>query len=240
MARSRITPFFSVDDLEVTGDPSILYEYSGGNLMRAASATPRACRRDAGQNIWGGAALAVGAAHALAGYRVAAGYERMTDVAPGITSNLADNLVPGLDASLGPVTVKARLGQGASDWADMAGDFQDNGQWAHSSTHAANALALTAFASNLHCTASLDGENFHRRKVIGLGVAYDLGGGATMKSGILRRTETAFDSPAVRDTALDFGLNLAFRSRPRAASARASGGHRAGHRARLFLIRPVG
>jgi outer membrane protein OmpU len=204
-------PHFSVFEREVTGDPSLLYEYSTGSLLLTASATQREYTYlDGFGDTWGAEAYGLGAAYTMGSYKFAAGYERLSDVQPGVNSNTTDNLVVGADATFGAVTVKARLGQGTSDYDSSAGDFQDNDQWALSTTYSANALALTAFASNLQYSSAVDGANFYEREAIGLGAAYDLGGGAMVKSGVVRQKETEFAAPEVSETAFDVGLDFSF------------------------------
>jgi outer membrane protein OmpU len=126
-----------------------------------------------GQTASGDDAKSIAVAYAMGDYSVALGYEDVT----------GDSQLSALgSATFGSATVKVKVANRDSE-ADMA--------YAGSIDFVSGAATVTAFASQ-----QFDGTN-----ASGLGVAYDLGGGATVRGGIVDNGT---------DTVADLGLNLSF------------------------------
>lgn len=104
-------------------------------------------------------------------------------------ADTADHVVGSVSAGFGDATVKAAYGT-----ADIAGvDFD---QYGLSVDYAAGATTVTAF----YITKELGGVAVDS---YGIGAAYDLGGGASLKGGIV-------DSDALTDASYDFGISMSF------------------------------
>lgn len=194
--------------LEVTGDPSLLYEYSTGDLSVYLSTTQLSYDYFDTIEIWHGRAYAVGASYSMGDYKVSAGYEKFKQNNDFGDTGQADNIVLGADATFGAVTLKARIGQGSSGYNGT--DLQENDQWALSATYAVDALSVTGFASNLQHSATIGGANIFEVEAIGLGASYDLGGGAKVQGGYVRRATTTGAAAQVTDSAADIGLSFSF------------------------------
>jgi outer membrane protein OmpU len=123
--------------------------------------------------------MAVGVKYAMGDYTFALGYED-NDLG-------TDHIIAGANATFGAVTVKARYGQ--------ASGVIDGNQYALSVDYTANALTGTVFYNNKTDIGSTE--------AYGLGVSYDLGGGAAVKSGYIHNASTGLDS-------YDFGLAFTF------------------------------
>lgn len=130
-------------------------------------------------------AASIAVKYATDAYSVALGYENTT---------AADHLALGGSATFGAATVKFV----ASD-TDIAGD---DTQYALSLDYAIDATTLTAFV-----TDEGDINNY------GLGVAYDLGGGAKFVAGIVEVDDLNLDADtglSVGGTRADLGLSFSF------------------------------
>ena len=175
------------------------YEYSAGALTFGLGA---------GQIESAGSELNVAVKYATDAYSVALGYET-TDGNPVATALTLDT-VPAEDlislggsATFGAATVKARI----SD-SDISGK---DTTWALSVDYAMGATTLTAFYTDFGNTlvdatgsdvfASADTQH------VGIGVAYDLGGGATFAGGIVQQLNDASTPDA---TFADVGLKFSF------------------------------
>lgn len=200
----------------VTADPSALYEYSAGGLSLYASVSRPGFQFDSTAPLTGpvdaeGIAYALGAAYAFDAYRLSVGYEKL-DISslPGFPpANLdGDHWILGADASFGAVSVKARYG--SADVAVNGTPAVDFDQWALSGTYRMDDLSVTAFASSKHTTTAATGANVLKNDAIGLGAAYDLGGGAMVKGGIVQLERTTGPLAPVKDTAFDLGVAFTF------------------------------
>ncbi len=161
--------------------PGALYEYSAGDLTFYASAD-RPNVNNSNES------LAVGVSYGFGNYSVALGYEDSDD--NGTIGANGDQVLVGATAAFGDATVKAVYGS-------ASGDAQDRDQWALSLDYIFGAATVTAFYRNVD--DSVDGEV----DAYGLGAAYDLGGGASLKGGIV-------DSDALDDMRYDFGVSMSF------------------------------
>lgn len=175
------------------------YEYSAGALTFGLGA---------GQIESAGSELNVGVKYATDAYSVALGYET-TDGDPTVSAGTLDTVASedlislGGSATFGAATVKARI----SD-SDISGK---DTTWALSVDYAMGATTLTAFYTDFGNTlvdttgsdvfASADTQH------VGIGVAYDLGGGATFAGGIVQQLNDASTADA---TFADVGLKFSF------------------------------
>ncbi len=181
----------------ISGDPSILYEYTTGSLSLYASANQLnfvlpVSGTDSKRSI------GVAAAYTMGNYKLSLGYD-MVKVGIGVTTWDIDQVTVGADATLGAIVLKARYATGAADGSN--GFAQDNDQWAISGTYTMDALALTAFVSSRDFSQA--GISIVEREGYGIGASYDLGGGAKVVAGYAKN-KTA-------DTnALDLGLSFSF------------------------------
>ena len=101
----------------------------------------------------------------------------------------ADHLIAGVSAGFGDATVKVIYGT-----ADIGGTDFD--QYGASLDYAFGATTVTVF----HMTKDLGGAEASN---YGIGAAYDLGGGASLKGGIV-------DGDSLTDASYDFGLSMSF------------------------------
>jgi outer membrane protein OmpU len=190
----------------INGDESVLYEYSAGDFAFYAGVTQQGFAMP-GFN-YPTDTYSLGAAYTTGNYRFGIGYERVDiDLLTGVITHL-DQVSLGADATFGAITLKARFAKGSAE--NSGGYLQDNEQWALSATYTMDALALTAFASNKQMKIGGNGLNKLDIDAIGLGVSYDLGGGAAVKGGIVKQEQTVYALPTVDDTAFDLGLTFSF------------------------------
>ncbi|WP_374430466.1 porin [Tabrizicola sp.] len=161
------------------------YEYSAGALTFGLGA---------GQ-IEGGEELSIGVKYATDAYSAALAYE--TD---GVTD--IDMVSLGGSATFGAATVKARISDVNVAGADTV--------YALSLDYAIGATTLTAFYTDFgndaggfngaYTAGSTDTQH------IGIGAAYDLGGGATVAGGIVRQNNDGVDDLTVADVGLKFSF----------------------------------
>ncbi|WP_413720671.1 porin [Silicimonas sp. MF1-12-2] len=124
-------------------------------------------------------------------YGVAVTYA-MGDISMGLgyeSVGSSDHIIGGVSAGFGDATVKVIYGT-----ADLAGvDFD---QYGASLDYVFGAATVTAF----YTKAELGGVS---GDAYGIGAAYDLGGGASLKGGIV-------DGDALTDASYDFGISMSF------------------------------
>ncbi len=166
--------------VEDTSDPSALYQYTAGDIAVYLSVTnPKGIDNISGQEV---VAYAVGAAYTMGNYKVSAGYE-MTDGSEGLGDTRKQrHWIIGADATFGAVTLKARYG----DFSGSTGGVDINAeQYSISATYTQDALSATVFYVDNEDinTQPLPGSG---RKAYGIGAAYDLGGGASVKGGYVK------------------------------------------------------
>lgn len=159
------------------------YEYSAGAVTFGLGA---------GQ-IDTGEELSVGVKYATDAYSVALGYE---------TSDVSDVISLGGSATFGAATVKARVSDSDTAGADTA--------YALSVDYAMGATTLTAFYTDFgntdNTTADITVVDGDDTQHYGIGVAYDLGGGATFAAGIVQQNNDV----AADATFADVGLKFSF------------------------------
>lgn len=157
----------------ITGgqDPTALYEYSTGDLSFYLSAGQQETIDDE---------LAVGVSYGMGGFTVGLGYETtdLIDVDGSGTVTAGDaedvsHVVATVSAAFGDATVKALYG--SADFDVTGGGSDDGDQWAISLDYVFGATTVTVFYT--------DDEELLGAEAYGIGVAYDLGGGAAIKAG---------------------------------------------------------
>jgi len=187
-----LTGLGDLNEISYLGDntTSARYDYASGGLSFSASI---------GQMSIGDDSHSVAVAYAMDGYKFSVGYESNSDVIyvnyllPSLfwhdAYSIDNHVVLGADATIGAVTVKARYGTASTTelWSG-AGEFR---QYALSATYAMDALSLTAFASARDLNDG-DGDYFNLDNY-GVGLSYDLGGGAMLKAGYASSKLSSFD-----------------------------------------------
>ena len=171
-------------------DPTALDEYSVG------AATLYASVDQIGDDQTGAAiGIAVGLDdYGLPGVAFAIAYETLED--------LGDHIVAGVDAGFGDFTFKARYG--TFDGDEGVADFD---QYAISIDYAFGPATVTAFYKDTDTDFDL-GDTFDNLEDgnYGIGAAYDLGGGAALKGGVVHNGATVSDN----DIRADFGITMSF------------------------------
>ena len=162
-------------------DPTALYEYSVGAATLYAS-VDQIGNEDTGAAI--GAAIGLDD-YGLPGVAFAIAYEKL--------ENFGQHVVGGVDAGFGDFTFKARYG--AFDGEDGIEDFD---QYSVSVDASFGATTVTAFYKD----TDIDGDDGN----YGVGAAYDLGGGAALKGGVVRNGANDDDN----DMRADFGITMSF------------------------------
>lgn len=201
-------------------NPAALYEYSTGDFtFYAGAGSPAGATSAIGtQNIvvtgtltgtggGTGSAVVAGATTVLQvqntysvggkwssnGYSIAAGFETIDAnviTAAGATGyQTISQYVIGGSAEFGDFTVKANYGS-------IQNPGPDSSQWGLSGKYSMDALSVAAFY------ASKDLGNLSTQDAYGLGAEYDLGGGLSIKGGIVNNYAD--------NTVADFGVSMSF------------------------------
>jgi outer membrane protein OmpU len=209
-----LTGLGDLNEILLLGDltTSARYDYSTGGLTLSASY---------GQHTAND--YSVAAAYAFDGYKFSIGHEKNgTGLATAFWGSyyaLEKQTVLGADATFGAVTMKARYSM-ADAVHSILFTPPINGiydakftQYALSATYAMDALSLTAFVAGDELSAT-GVDNVTNTDRIGLGAAYDLGGGASLKAGYANSAttdcfETEFCADVSYDT-WDLGLSFEF------------------------------
>lgn len=199
-----------------TSDPSALYEYTAGSLSLYASVTrpgyTGTVTVPGTDPTFDGDAWSVGAAYSLDGYKFSIGYERLSldQLVGGTASVDARHLIVGADATFGGITVKARYGDGSIDETNVpSSEDADLKQLALSATYTMDALSVTAFTRSFDSDFT-DGGVISSSDSIGLGASYDLGGGAKVVGGVVRKKTQSDNADSTSETAADLGVSLSF------------------------------
>jgi outer membrane protein OmpU len=207
------------ENFALTGDPSVLYEYTTGNIGLFVGVTNPGFESefDFGSGTvetTDGVAWSLGANYSTDAYKFGIGYEDL-DVDSAVAGSLGnlsgDHLYLGGDATFGAFTAKVRWGQADLTLTDEVGaatdiDFE---QWSLSGTYAMDAISVTGFYADKQFDDST-GANILSRESLGLGASYDLGGGAKVVGGIVDSELTDGSAASVSDTAFDFGVSFSF------------------------------
>ncbi|WP_343080189.1 porin [Ostreiculturibacter nitratireducens] len=159
--------------LESGGDPGALYAYSMGDLSFYVS------MMDGTPNE----AYSVGVGYSMGDYGFGLGYETVDGV--------GEHIVASGSASFGAVSLKAVYG--TADLDAVGADFD---QYGVSADYTTGALTVTGFYRHVDNTAPTADNDYY-----GIGASYDLGGGASLKGGVV-------DNDV--DTVADFGISLSF------------------------------
>jgi outer membrane protein OmpU len=161
---------------ETTG---VYYEYSAGALTFGLGIGQLYQPDPAPAGIDTNDAASIGVKYAADGYSIALAYE---------TNDVDEALHLGGSATFGAATVKARI----SDY-DSANDIS----YALSLDYAMGATTVTGFYTDFG-----DSDVQH----IGVGAAYDLGGGATLAGGLVQQDNPAGDDPIFADVGVKFSF----------------------------------
>ena len=156
-------------------DPTALYEYSTGDLSVYVSAGQQEQSDE----------LGLGVAYSFGNIGVGLGYETEDGAAP--FDNI-DHTVVTVSAGFGDATVKVLFGS-------ASGDSVDGDQSAVSIDYVAGATTITAFYA--------DDEELGGAEAMGLGVAYDLGGGAALKAGYA-------SNETISESGYEIGITMSF------------------------------
>ena len=157
-----------------TDKTAVYYEYSAGALTFGMGVGQT---YDVDDDVDLNDTANIGVKYSADGYSIALGYE---------TSDSVDAVHLGASATFGAATVKARITD-----TDANSDLL----YALSLDYVAGATTITGFYTDFG-----DTEVQH----IGLGAAYDLGGGATLAGGIVMQDNPAGDDPMFADLGLKF------------------------------------
>ena len=134
---------------------------------------------------------AIGARYEFDGFAVGAGYERAK-----IGSTTAGHAAIGVEGSFDMITVRATYGRAMNDLKDV---FASNNQYGISASATFDATTVSAFARR----------DFFKDTHIGIGGAYDLGGGARLVGGV-RNTNFNDSDTKMSQTVADFGMAFSF------------------------------
>ncbi|MBC2836149.1 porin [Paragemmobacter straminiformis] len=164
------------------GEPIVQYAYTAGDLSVYASASDGAQVSN----------YALGLGYKMGDYNFGIGYESTDD---GLFGDDATHVVASAGGTFGAVSAKVVYGQ-----ADLGSGF-DLTQYGLSATYSADALAVTGYYKVVD-TDFIAGET----TAVGLGASYDLGGGASVKGGVVN-----VDNEFLGDnTAYDLGVTFSF------------------------------
>lgn len=164
-------------------DPSLLYEYSAGDLSVYVSATNPSGSLDA---------YGVGVKYAMGNYSVGLAFEQ-GDLPTGPS---VSQVTLGGSATFGAATIHAGFVQ-----TDFGGAADTANDYALSIDYVVNAATVTAYYT--------DREETGGRAAYGLGVAYDLGGGAKVMAGYVHLQESTTYG-YLGDDAFDLGVSMSF------------------------------
>jgi outer membrane protein OmpU len=151
------------------------------------------------------AAYGLGASYSVDNYSVGIGYESIdlsgiatNTVTDEVTeySDTVDNWMLGGSATFGGFTLKAQYGQGSGENLDLT-------QYGISGDYTFDAVTVTAFWRSVELETSNDDAQV-KSQPFGLGVTYDLGGGAEVAAGLVDPDRFEEDYRA------DIGVNFNF------------------------------
>jgi outer membrane protein OmpU len=212
-----LTDLDSLGNRSLTGDPSVLYEYTTGNVGLFIGLTNPGHEDvydfddDGAAEVTDGVAWSMGANYSTDAYKFGIGYEDLdVDNGNGPGNLSGDHLYLGADGTFGAFTAKVRYGQADLSVDDgTATSDVDFDQWSISGTYAMDAIAVTGFYADKQFDNS-DGSNLLSRESYGIGASYDLGGGAKVVGGIVDSEITDGSDASESDTAFDFGVSFSF------------------------------
>ncbi|MCX7670398.1 MAG: porin [Anaerolineae bacterium] len=147
---------------------------------------------------------AVGASYSMDNYTIGLGYE-FGDTNRQSSATNTNHWVLGGSATFGGFTLEAVVGQ--------ANGAVDGNQYAVSGTYAMDAWAFTAFYPDERSLKNDDGDQIGDDTAYGIGVSYDLGGGASVVGGYAYDTGTNVNIDGEeydRGGAWDLGISMSF------------------------------
>jgi outer membrane protein OmpU len=193
-------------DLAGTGGAKVLYTYSAGALTVSAS-TGQLSNSDAGVHQ----AYGLGVSYAAGSMTLAAGYgsnsiEVIDGVYDGVTGTITD-VTAAVTYAMGATTVKAIYQNKSANvsYEDADVDLGSAVSMGVSVDHTIDAMTLTAYTISTNITSDLGGIDATVSRM-GVGVAYSLGGGASVKAGWAQLDALDGDSTS----AMDVGVNFSF------------------------------
>ena len=208
------------DKLSLFATPAALYQYTtgpasfyfsignpGGIAISSAIFDPAGTTVEVTETVID-QAYGLGAQYSVDNYSVGFGYESI-DISGIITttpavgaktineySNTVDNWMLGGSATFGGFTLKAQYGQGSGDNLDLT-------QYGISGDYTFDAFTVTAFWRSAELK-TVDDKQSIESQPFGLGVTYDLGGGASVAAGLVDPDRLTEDYRA------DIGVNFNF------------------------------
>jgi outer membrane protein OmpU len=149
-------------------------------------------------------AFGLGAKYSVDNYSVGIGYESIdisglsTDTTTLVTTEIGTNIdhwILGGSATFGGFTLKAQYGEASGDLTDLT-------QYGLSGDYTFDAFTVTAFWRHVELKDAAN--NSVEREPFGMGVTYDLGGGASVAAGVV--------DPDIQgeDYRADLGVNFSF------------------------------
>jgi outer membrane protein OmpU len=139
--------------------------------------------------------LSIGASYTLDGLMVAAGYENLEIKFEDGDKLRLGHATVALGYTMDGITVKAIVGQAMNDLKDIV---ETKTQYGLSASGKFDAVTVTAFGRR----------DFSKDQHVGLGVAYDLGGGAAVRAGVVNTNFNATGKKSL--TQADAGLTFRF------------------------------
>ena len=149
-------------------------------------------------------AFGLGAKYSVDNYTIGIGYESMSfgatalDTATLVETEIStdiDHIIVGGSATFGGFTLKAQYGEASGDYLDLT-------QYGVSGDYTFDAYTVTAFWRHVELE-DVNGDSAEREP-FGLGVSYDLGGGASVAAGVVDPDIDGTDYNA------DIGVNFSF------------------------------
>lgn len=206
---------YLTSDLDGETDTNLLYEYSINGVNLYASFQDGYIGMTGEKNEATGWAL--GASYDMAGYKVGIGYEKAdafyiedsaqrTHFTSALTGagRKSSSLSLSASTTFNDVTVKGLYSTTKIDEALLGGDDAKFDQYGLSAEYTmANGVGLAGFYKN----SKLED---NKLDAIGMGASYDIGGGATVKGGLVSYKFSAPGEDNDREMLADFGLSFKF------------------------------
>jgi len=197
------------DNFDGTDGAKVLYTYSAGALSVSAS-TAQLSNGGANHQAYGlGVAYTAGAMTLAVGYGTNSLEANGCEWA-GYTGSITD-ISASVKYVMGDTTLKAIYQDKSADVSDGE-DSYDLGSavsMGASVDHAIDALTLTAYAISTSITSDYSGIDLSLNRM-GLGAAYNLGGGASFKAGWAQYDVAAGDTTTASRSGFDAGVNFSF------------------------------
>jgi len=204
-----------------TFDPTFLYSYEQGGLSGFLSMTKPEQGVASGLIITDAIAYSLGARYVMGNYVFGAGYENVrgficgravgcvpVGATPPVLTDL-HNVTASVEGTFGALKIKAIYGQLSGVYVGNAArtNVFSGRQYAVSATYSAGPWMTTAFVTDDSGYGSPVEAGRSAAFAYGLGASYDLGGGASVKGGLVRQRDDGFGGDA---TVFDAGISMAF------------------------------